>query len=269
MKTSFENFKDDISVLEEEPNLWKGNLSDRWSIGSTPNGGYSMAFAAKAISNSLVHKDPLSISANYLERLDFGETLVKVSPIHVTKSTSTARAELIQQERIRVIFTATFTDFSKSNGLDLSIRKEPNFEPYENCVLQPFKEGFNPMLEKNIEKKYCKDSLWWEKSHKENQAALNLYMSWPEKETADLFTLILFLDATTPPIFNKLGSVGWVPTITLTSHIRGFPVSGPLKVSAKTEFVTKGFMEEDREIWDAEGNLVGQSKQMAKLRIKK
>jgi hypothetical protein len=44
---------------------------------------------------------------------------------------------------------------------------------------------------------------------------------------------------------------------------------GPLKVSAKTEFVTKGFMEEDREIWDSEGNLVGQSKQMAKLRLKK
>ena len=85
----------------------------------------------------------------------------------------------------------------------------------------------------------------------------------------ELISLILFLDATTPPIFNKLGSVGWVPTITLTSHIRGFPVSGPLKVSAKTEFVTKGFMEEDREIWDADGNLVGQSKQMAKLRIKK
>jgi hypothetical protein len=47
------------------------------------------------------------------------------------------------------------------------------------------------------------------------------------------------------------------------------PVSGPLKVTAKTEFVTKGFMEEDREIWDSEGNLVGQSKQMAKLRLKK
>ena len=83
MKTSFENFKDDISVSEEKPYLWKGNLSDRWSIGSTPNGGYSMAFAAKAISNTLVHKDPLSISANYLERLDFGETYVTVSYTHL------------------------------------------------------------------------------------------------------------------------------------------------------------------------------------------
>ena len=71
MKTSFENFADDISSNEEDKNLWKGNLSDRWSIGNTPNGGYSMAFAAKAISNSLAHKDPLSISANYLEPVSY------------------------------------------------------------------------------------------------------------------------------------------------------------------------------------------------------
>ena len=122
MKTSFENFVDDISSNEEDKNLWKGNLSDRWSIGNTPNGGYSMAFAAKAISNSLAHKDPLSISANYLERLDFGESLVKIYLVNESKSISTARAELIQDKKVKVIFTGTFTNFSKSNGLDLSMR---------------------------------------------------------------------------------------------------------------------------------------------------
>ena len=193
MKTSFENFKDDILSVQKDTNFWTGNLSDRWSIGNTPNGGYSMAFAAKAISNSLTHKDPLSISANYLERLDFGESLVKVSPVNESKSMSTARAELIQDNKVKVIFTGTFTNFSKSNGLDLSMRNEPNFDSYDDCILQPFREGFNPKLEKNLEKKYCKDSVWWENSKQENDAVLKLYMSWPEKETVDLFTLILFL----------------------------------------------------------------------------
>ena len=132
MKTSFENFVDDISSNEEDKNLWKGNLSDRWSIGNTPNGGYSMAFAAKAISNSLAHKDPLSISANYLERLDFGESLVKVYLVNESKSMSTARAELIQDKKVKVIFTGTFTNFSKSNGLDLSMREEPKFDSYDD-----------------------------------------------------------------------------------------------------------------------------------------
>ena len=45
-------------------------------------------------------------------------------------------------------------------------------------------------------------------------------MGWKDGGIVDLFGLILFLDATTPPIFNKMGTVGWVPTLTLTSHIR-------------------------------------------------
>ena len=48
-------------------------------------------------------------------------------------------------------------------------------------------------------------------------------MGWKDGGPVDLFGLILFLDATTPPIYNKLGTVGWVPTLTLTSHIRNIP----------------------------------------------
>ena len=66
MKTPFEHFKSDISVVQIEENLYEGNVSDMWSIGTTPNGGYTMALAAKAISESLEHKDPLIVTANYL-----------------------------------------------------------------------------------------------------------------------------------------------------------------------------------------------------------
>ena len=88
MKTSFQYFTEDSSVTLLEENVWKGNLSPRWSIGSTPNGGYSMALATRAISGSLTHKDPLSITANYLERVDFGEAIIKVEPLSITKSLS-------------------------------------------------------------------------------------------------------------------------------------------------------------------------------------
>ena len=271
MKTPFEHFKSDISVVQIEEDLYEGNVSDMWSIGTTPNGGYTMALAAKAISESLEHKDPLIITANYLNRVNFGKIDIKVETLPSTRSLSSARATMIQDNEIKVIFTATFTDLSKSTGLNKAFKKEPIFEKYEDCHLHAFKEGFNPGLEKFIEKKYCSDSIWWKaKDNNQNKnAVLNLYMSWPDKEKADLYSLILFLDATTPPIFNNMGSVGWVPTISLTSHIRSYPSEGPLKVTAKTEFITSGYIEEDREIWDSKGNLVGQSKQLAKLRIKK
>ena len=37
----------------------------------------------------------------------------------------------------------------------------------------------------------------------------------------------------------------------------------------KTDFITSGFLEEDDEIWDSEGNLIGLARQMAKLRMPK
>ena len=37
-------------------------------------------------------------------------------------------------------------------GLNNNLRLEPKFDPYENCIQVPYKEGFNPKLDKNLEK---------------------------------------------------------------------------------------------------------------------
>jgi hypothetical protein len=263
------NFEDAIKVTETSSGNFTANISDNLSIGQTANGGYSMSLLAKACSEYLDHKDPLVLSANYIDRVEFGPADIEVSKIASTKSTSTAHVSLSQKGNLKIFTTVTFTDFSKMKGLKENLRSEPNFEDYETCTQVPYKEGFSPKLDKNLEKKYCSDSIWWENPKEENQATLKLYMGWKDGGPVNLFGLILFLDATTPPIYNKLGTVGWVPTLTLTSHIRNIPEPGPLKVIAKTEFITNNYIEEDREIWDSKGNLVGQSKQLAKLRIKK
>jgi len=263
------NFEDAIKVNKTSEGNFTANISDNWSIGQTANGGYSMSLLAKACSEYLDHKDPLVISANYIDRVEFGLANIEVSKVASTRSTSTAYVSLKQDGVLKIFSTVTFTDFSKMKGLKENLKNEPIFDAYETCEQVPYKEGFSPKLEKNLEKKYCSDSIWWKNSNKKNKATLNLYMGWKDGGVVDLFGLILFLDATTPPIYNKLGTVGWVPTLTLTSHIRNVPCPGPLKVIAKTEFITQNYIEEDREIWDSEGNLVGQSKQLAKLRFKK
>lgn len=268
-KSCSASFKEDISVKELSSNLYEAFISDRWSIGNTANGGYSMAIIAKACSLSLNHKDPLSISTNYLQRVEFGVAEIEVVPLISSKSISTANIIFRQKGEIKIFSTATFTDFSKNSGKSMQLRKEPKFDDYQKCIQIPYKEGHSPKLDKNLEKKYCLDSIWWDNASEENNATLRLYMGWLDGSEVDLFGLILFLDATTPPIYNKMGVVGWVPTLSLTSHIRRMPSEGPLKVIAKTEFITNNFMEEDREIWDSKGFLVGQSKQLAKLRIRK
>ena len=48
-------------------------------------------------------------------------------------------------------------------------------------------------------------------------------------------------------------------------HIRAIPAPGWLKVSHRTKHVLGGMFEEDCEVWDSAGNLVAQSRQLARL----
>ena len=66
------DFEDAIKVTETSRGNFTANISDNWSIGQTANGGYSMSLLAKACSKYLDHKDPLVLSANYIDRVEFG-----------------------------------------------------------------------------------------------------------------------------------------------------------------------------------------------------
>jgi len=57
--------------------------------------------------------------------------------------------------------------------------------------------------------------------------------------------------------------VAWTPTVELTAHVRASPAPGWLRCRFSTRFVTAGFLEEDGEVWDSTGRLVGQSRQLA------
>ena len=265
----YSNFIIDSSVEQTSDLTLTANISDRWSIGGTANGGYSMAIAARALSKILPHKDPLSISGHYLNRIEPGQLLIEVEPLKIGKSISTANVRLIQNSQEKIRFLGSFTDFSHVRGETYMHHEAPDFGPIENCIKVPFKPGFSPNIELQIEKRYTTKSIWWKNASLENTAELNLYMTWPNGEPYDLYSIILFLDATTPPVFNRIGARGWVPTISLSSHIRSLPSEGPLRAIAKTQYLIDGYLEEDREIWDSEGKLVGLSRQLAKLRLPK
>ena len=141
---SKELFARDTTVIKKSDNLFLTEVSENWSIGNTANGGYSMTLAAKAMSEFLDHKDPLSISAHYLDRVDFGSTELHITHLSTSRSLSTARVEFMQNNKIKIIFIGTFTDFSFKNDMNIYEREVPSFPNYDTCEVIPYKEGFNP-----------------------------------------------------------------------------------------------------------------------------
>ena len=65
---------------------------------------------------------------------------------------------------------------------------------------------------------------------------------------------------------NKYGPLGWIPTITLTTHIRQLPTTSEVYADFKASVIsTKVIFEQDCNIWDLDGNLVASSRQLTRI----
>src|SRR6185436_5946367 len=89
------------------------------------------------------------------------------------------------------------------------------------------------------------------------------WMRFRDGRPADTLSLAMLVDAAWPAVL-EIGAAGSV-TVQLTVHVRARPAPGWLACRVSTRYVTKGYHEEDFEIWDTTGTLVAQSRQLAVL----
>ena len=71
-------------------------------------------------------------------------------------------------------------------------------------------------------------------------------------------------DAWVPAIFSRVTVPLGVPTIDLTVHFRQAPPRAPgwAQVRFRTTMSAEGYLEEDGEVWSADGRLLAQSRQL-------
>ena len=81
----------------------------------------------------------------------------------------------------------------------------------------------------------------------------------------DVMALPFFADAFPPTVFTRLGPIGWVPTLELTVHVRRRPAPGWLACQVWTDDVHNGKLIESVRLWDSNGDLVAQGRQLGYL----
>jgi len=100
----------------------------------------------------------------------------------------------------------------------------------------------------------------WFRGQPSGRPASEFWMRFADGREADLLSLLLLVDSTAPSVL-ELGAGS--TTIQLTVHLRAHPAPGWLACRATTRFVSRGYHEEDFEVWDSAGTLVAQSRQLA------
>jgi hypothetical protein len=236
-----------------------------WSIGPRPNGGYLMALIARAAVEASPHPDPLAISAQFLRPPSFGPGVVEVDDLRIGRSVGFHATRLV--EAGEVVVDARVTTGRLPHDLPAWVdATAPDMPPPEECPRgkPAAPDGTHISLYESVELRYDPATVQWARRGAGEAAHPPVLRAWVrmEDEATDPYGVLVAADALPPAVF-ALGFRGWSPTVEMTTYLRGRPAPGWLRVVVHTQLVAGGWFDEQAVVWDADGLLVAQARQLA------
>ncbi|OUW91766.1 MAG: thioesterase [Gammaproteobacteria bacterium TMED234] len=270
----FQRFQAALKLENLEDNVFLVNPDTNYFVGNTPHGGYLMAIMHKALTNVLPHSTAISSSVQYLDRIEAKPFILEVDTFKTSRGSSSGIVKLKQEDKICTTFTGTCSDFEFMKGYDdlqkplPKIFKDKDKSDYVKMNYDKISKGFTPAFIQQLECLIHPDHAWWNREegsvNTDNEARCSAFLEM-QGGIPDQFCLSFYSDILPPVVSNKYGALGWIPTITLTTHIRQLPSTSEVYVDFKASDINKGYFEQDCNIWDLDGNLVASSRQLTRI----
>jgi acyl-CoA thioesterase len=257
------DFDRDTAVNPTGDGLYEGLVTDRWQgLGGLVNGGYLLALSVNALLDVVPHPDPLVVSGTFLRPGATGPTKISTQLVRAGRRLSTAEAALVQNDKEVVRTIATFAEVG-GEGRTVMFGAPPELPPPDECV-DPMGSVSLPGLTIADRVEFrLRAAPGWMSGTPTNNPVYDFWLRFKDGRPPDTTSLVLLVDSAAPAIL-ELGEMTST-TVELTTHIRGRPAPGWLACRHQTRFVSAGYHEEDSEIWDSQGNLVAQARQLALL----
>ncbi|MDH4115916.1 MAG: thioesterase family protein [Acidimicrobiia bacterium] len=251
------------SAVQRSNGTWTADLSPDWAVMGNANGGYLMAIAARAMAAES-GRQPVTLTAHFLSPGTAGPVTVSVDTIKTGRAFTTMRAELASGDRLVAILTGSFGDLRSLAGPVRVDAQPPALPPPEDCVrVEPAAAGLPPPLTAHVDLRLHPEDASFGEGRPSGRPLFRGWLRPLPADELDEFMLLLAVDVFPPTVFNAAMPVAWTPTLELTAHLRAVPSGGWLRCQFSTRFITGGLLEEDGELWDDEGRLVAQSRQLA------
>jgi acyl-CoA thioesterase len=244
---------------------FSGQVHPAWNIGTNPNGGYLLALAMTALRQQAPqHPDPLSVTVHYLRPgLSSQPCQVDALVLRTGRTLSTARATLVQEGTARLEVLAALGDLGAGSHPVLTL-PAPVIPPPDQCTARSGdQQGVNLQLLSRLDVRLHPDGA---RAGNAGHAQVTGWIRFSDGRPPDTLAALLFSDAFPPSVFGLLGMVGWVPTVELTVHVRRHPAPGWMLGQFRTQDLSDGRLIEDGALWDSQGHLVAQCRQLALVR---
>lgn len=245
--------------------MYAARVHDGWDIGGNANGGYLLALLGAAFCATTQRPLPVAVSCHYLGPVNDADVTIDTTVIKKGKAFTTAHATMRQGDRVIATALGTCGDGFSSSALEHSTQQIPTIPSFAECAPRGATGVGVPGLMQNVDVRLHPDDTGFATGNPAGTALVRGWCAFRDGRTVDALALTLFCDSLPPAMFNLSGAPGWVPTVQLSFYLRGIPDGGPICAEFHTQQLHDGMFEEDGTLWNASGELVAQSRQLALL----
>ncbi|MEX0863603.1 MAG: thioesterase family protein [Acidimicrobiia bacterium] len=259
-------FSTATSVAGRGDGSYTAEIEPGWDIFGVTNGGYLLAMTARAMGAETPGRRLASVSARFVNPSRGGSAIILTETLKTGRTISILQARTLSGDRPLLTSNASFVDErTERPAFTSSYASPPDLPPVEDCVrLLPAVDGpLPPPFMSKVEVHLHPDDAMLGQGPAGRMPEIRGWVRLMQGELFDPYGMVLASDAMPPAIFNSGLPLGWTPTIDLTVHVRDPGPHEWLACRFHTRFITGGWLEEDGEIWDSEGHLVAQSRQLA------
>ena len=259
------DFRADTAVEEISAGCYSAVIREAWSGPPGPNGGYVAALLVRAIRAAVGDplRDPRSLTIHYLRPPRDGEVEIAVTIERSGRTATTCSARIDQGGKTACIALCVLTeDFEPA-----AVWSTPAPEVADPESIEPMDTSFMPpRIFDQLEMRMVFGGIPFTAAE-EGKAGGWVRTKLPAALEPEL--VAMYTDGWWPAPFPRLDGPVLAPTLDLTIHFRGRPPAGGhehVLSRFTTSTSTRGFFEEDGELWSRDGTLLAQSRQLALIR---
>jgi acyl-CoA thioesterase len=257
-------FEHDTRVQEMEPGLFEGVVDRDWWIVRGPNGGFLAAQIVRAMGAAVGDeaRTPRSLTIHYASAPAEGSVRIRTTIERAGRSLTTVSARMEQGDRLIALALAAFSK-ARDRAVEFDHLPPPAVPAPEG--LEPWPA--HPDLPPFSRQWDVRPALGGPPFQARDEAVTGGWIRPLDPHPIDGPLVAQLADAWIPAVFQRLTEPNAVPTIDLTVHFRSELPLPPDHVLARFEsrLARGGYVEEDGLIWDRDGRLIAQSRQLALL----
>lgn len=242
----------------------RGTIDPAWFGPPGPNGGVLAAMILGAIraEAGAPERLPRSLTLHYLRPPREGEVEIEVAVERSGRSATTCSARMTQAGELMTLALCVLTSEYEGAG---EWAPEPPVAPPPERVEALTLGGTPPPMFERLETRGVFGGPPFSGG---GEAVTGGWLRTRDGDPLGPELVALFTDAWWPAPFSRLDGPALAPTLELTIHFRARPeaADGWVLVRFRCEAAIDGLFDEAGEVWDSEGRLLAQSRQLALLR---